>query len=102
MKRRIASIRTVMGPSTYPVRRAERGRRRGFVTTNYGRAPRGLTAPARSLSRGGRDERRGGHQLNRALTQFRDHTVAQYWKEQYDLRAVMERDWKTLAPKLDG
>jgi len=31
-----------------------------------------------------------------------DHTVAQYWKEHFDLRAVMERDWKTLAPKLDG
>jgi len=31
-----------------------------------------------------------------------DHTVAQYWKEHYDVRAVLERDWKTLAPKLDG
>jgi hypothetical protein len=31
-----------------------------------------------------------------------DHTVAQYWQEHFDLRAVMERDWKTLAPKLDG
>jgi Putative esterase len=31
-----------------------------------------------------------------------DHGVAQYWKDHYDLRAVMERDWKTLGPKLDG
>jgi hypothetical protein len=31
-----------------------------------------------------------------------DHSVADYWKEHYDLRAVMERDWKTLGPKLDG
>jgi hypothetical protein len=29
-----------------------------------------------------------------------DHTVAQYWKEHYDLRAILERDWATLGPKV--
>ncbi|GLR15945.1 hypothetical protein GCM10007940_05600 [Portibacter lacus] len=28
--------------------------------------------------------------------------VAAYWKENYDLRYIMERDWKTLGPKLEG
>jgi len=28
--------------------------------------------------------------------------VANYWKENYDLRYVLERDWKTLGPKLQG
>ena len=31
-----------------------------------------------------------------------DHAVAQYWKENYDLRYIMERDWATLGPKLQG
>jgi hypothetical protein len=31
-----------------------------------------------------------------------DHEVAAYWKEHYDLRYIMERDWKTLGPKLVG
>ena len=31
-----------------------------------------------------------------------DSTVAQYWKEHYDLRYILERDWKTLGPKLQG
>jgi hypothetical protein len=31
-----------------------------------------------------------------------DHTVAQYWKEHYDLRAILQRDWPTLGPKLVG
>ena len=31
-----------------------------------------------------------------------DHEVASYWKEHYDLRYIMERDWKTLGPKLVG
>ena len=31
-----------------------------------------------------------------------DHEVAQYWKENYDLRYILERDWKTLGPKLEG
>jgi len=31
-----------------------------------------------------------------------DHEVAAYWKEHYDLRYIMERDWKTLGPKLIG
>ena len=31
-----------------------------------------------------------------------DHQVAEYWKEHYDLRYIMERDWKTLGPKLVG
>ena len=31
-----------------------------------------------------------------------DHEVAEYWKENYDLRFIMERDWATLGPKLEG
>ena len=31
-----------------------------------------------------------------------DQTVADYWKENYDLRYILERDWKTLGPKLEG
>jgi hypothetical protein len=31
-----------------------------------------------------------------------DHDVANYWKEHYDLRYILERDWKTLGPKLEG
>jgi len=29
-----------------------------------------------------------------------DHRVAAYWKQHYDLRAIMQRDWGTLGPKL--
>lgn len=31
-----------------------------------------------------------------------DPTVAEFWKENYDLRYIMERDWSTLGPKLEG
>jgi hypothetical protein len=31
-----------------------------------------------------------------------DHKVAAYWKEHYDLDYIMQRDWKTLGPKLVG
>jgi hypothetical protein len=31
-----------------------------------------------------------------------DPKVAQYWKENYDLRYILQRDWKTLGPKLKG
>jgi len=31
-----------------------------------------------------------------------DPEVANYWKEHYDLSAIMQRDWKTLGPKLAG
>jgi hypothetical protein len=31
-----------------------------------------------------------------------DHEVAEYWRQNYDLRYIMERDWKTLGPKLVG
>ncbi|MGC9950671.1 MAG: alpha/beta hydrolase-fold protein [Bryobacteraceae bacterium] len=31
-----------------------------------------------------------------------DHKVAEYWKERYDLTHIMQRDWKTLGPKLAG
>lgn len=36
------------------------------------------------------------------LTGAIDKDVATYWKENYDLRYIMERDWKTLGPKLEG
>ena len=28
--------------------------------------------------------------------------VAAYWREHYDLTAILQRDWKTLGPKLEG
>ncbi len=31
-----------------------------------------------------------------------DQSVAQYWKENYDLSHILQRDWKTLGPKLKG
>jgi hypothetical protein len=31
-----------------------------------------------------------------------DHQVAEYWREHYDLRYILDRDWKTLGPKLKG
>jgi Putative esterase len=31
-----------------------------------------------------------------------DHNVANYWKEHYDLRYILQRDWKTLGPNLVG
>jgi hypothetical protein len=36
------------------------------------------------------------------LTGEIDSTVAAYWKENYDLRYILERDWVTLGPKLQG
>lgn len=36
------------------------------------------------------------------LTGEIDPAVAAYWKENYDLRHIMERDWATLGPKLKG
>ncbi|HSL87597.1 MAG TPA: hypothetical protein VK861_11720, partial [Bacteroidales bacterium] len=31
-----------------------------------------------------------------------DKEVADYWRENYDLRYILERNWKTLGPKLKG
>jgi hypothetical protein len=31
-----------------------------------------------------------------------DPEVAKYWRDHYDLRAILERDWKKLGPKLAG
>lgn len=31
-----------------------------------------------------------------------DPEVAKYWHDNYDLRAILERDWKKLAPNLQG
>lgn len=36
------------------------------------------------------------------LTGVIDHKVADYWKEHYDLTHIIQRDWKTLGPKLQG
>jgi len=36
------------------------------------------------------------------LTGEIDREVAEYWKENYDLRYILERDWKTLGPQLKG
>jgi hypothetical protein len=31
-----------------------------------------------------------------------DHRTADYWREHYDLDAILQRDWSTLGPKLQG
>jgi hypothetical protein len=31
-----------------------------------------------------------------------DRSVAEFWREHYDLMHIIERDWATLAPKLQG
>ena len=31
-----------------------------------------------------------------------DHQVAEYWKENYDLRHIMEKNWNELGPRLRG
>ncbi|MEM9315278.1 MAG: alpha/beta hydrolase-fold protein, partial [Pseudomonadota bacterium] len=31
-----------------------------------------------------------------------DPEIAAYWREHYDLRHILERDWETLGPKLQG
>ena len=31
-----------------------------------------------------------------------DHRTAAYWHEHYDLNAMLQRDWQTLGPKLQG
>jgi hypothetical protein len=36
------------------------------------------------------------------LTGEIDRDVAVYWKENYDLTHILQRDWKTLGPKLEG
>ena len=36
------------------------------------------------------------------LTGEIDPEVAAYWKEHYDLRHILERDWAVLGPKLEG
>lgn len=36
------------------------------------------------------------------LTGVIDHEVAAYWRENYDLRYILERDWAKLGPKLQG
>jgi hypothetical protein len=36
------------------------------------------------------------------LTGKIDHEVAEYWRKNYDLTAILQRDWSTLGPKLEG
>ncbi|ADW67142.1 alpha/beta hydrolase-fold protein [Granulicella tundricola] len=31
-----------------------------------------------------------------------DHTTAEYWRQHYDLNAILQRDWTKLGPKLQG
>jgi hypothetical protein len=31
-----------------------------------------------------------------------DRSVAEYWREHYDLRHILQRDWKTIGPMLVG
>ncbi|HMQ50259.1 MAG TPA: hypothetical protein PKA00_22750 [Saprospiraceae bacterium] len=35
-------------------------------------------------------------------TGYIDHEVAKYWKENYDLAYILQRDWAALGPKLQG
>ena len=36
------------------------------------------------------------------LTGVINHNVANYWRENYDLRYILERDWAKLGPRLEG
>ena len=36
------------------------------------------------------------------MTGAMDHQVAAYWRDHYDLRNILERDWATLGPKVTG
>ncbi len=36
------------------------------------------------------------------LTGDIDHEVAEHWRENFDLRHILARDWATLGPKLEG
>lgn len=36
------------------------------------------------------------------LTGKIDHSVAEYWREHYDLGYILRRDWTKLGPKLEG
>jgi hypothetical protein len=36
------------------------------------------------------------------MTGVIDHKVAEYWRDHYDLRYILERDWATLGPKVKG
>ena len=36
------------------------------------------------------------------MTGVIDHSVAAHWREHYDLRYILERDWETLGPRLAG
>lgn len=36
------------------------------------------------------------------LTGKIDHEVAKYWRENYDLGHILQRDWQKLGPKLEG
>jgi len=36
------------------------------------------------------------------LTGEIDRSVAEYWREHYDLSYILQRDWKTLGPKVRG
>ena len=36
------------------------------------------------------------------LTGSIDRSVAEYWRDHYDLSYILRRDWKTLGPKLKG
>ncbi len=37
-----------------------------------------------------------------AMTGAIDHDVARYWRDHYDLRYILQRDWATLGSKLTG
>src|SRR6202020_721326 len=36
------------------------------------------------------------------LTGAIDHTTVAYWHDHFDLNAILQRDWNTAGPKLQG
>ena len=42
------------------------------------------------------------NQFGNKLTGEVDKNVANYWKENYDLRYIMERDWSKIGKDLKG
>ena len=64
-------------------------------------------APAASTTRGSRSSDRSAttgtsNRSSIGITGQIDPTVAQYWKDHYDLRNIMERDWAKLGPEAQG
>ena len=66
--------------------------------------PRPLGRPVRHLAGGVQPVGKDGYpsRIFDKVTGVIDPQVAAYWREHYDLSHIIERDWATLAPKLQG